>query len=146
MLFDLTGAMQREGRAAKTNLTLTNGATWTHEVQPSKLASTADFKGSRLTKFTGGDAAEKAGVVRQGEKSITIDEYSGHTRFLFAHDDAAPTTIKGGTVTITKAEDASKVVLSTTPNGVTADNVKDVLNALANKRREIGRASCRERV
>ena len=133
------GAVHLAKAGSEVKLTLANGARWTHEVlRGGKLAS---IHGSRLTKFTGGDTAEKAGIVAQGNKAITIDEYSGHTRFLFGHDDAAPTTIHGGNVTITKAEDASTVVLSTTPSGVTADNVKDVLNAAD----QIGRASCRER-
>ncbi|MGP1366644.1 MAG: hypothetical protein ACTTKW_04865 [Schwartzia sp. (in: firmicutes)] len=125
------GAAHVAKAGSEVKLTLANGAKWTHEVLlGGKLSA---IQGSHLTKFTGGDTAEKAGIVEQGNKAITIDEYSGHTRFLFGHDAAAPTTIHGGNVTITKATDGSKVVLSTTPNGVTEGNVKDVLNALANK-------------
>ena len=130
------GAVNRNDKGMLTstvNLTLANGAKWTHEVQPSKLASETSFKSSHLTKLTGGDTAEQAGIVEQGNKAITIDEYSGHTRFLFGHDSAAPATIYGGNVTIKQAADGSKVVLSTTPIGITEGNVKDVLNALANK-------------
>ena len=127
------GAIHKVG-ASNTNLTLSNGATWTHEVQSGKLVDAAGFTASHLTKFTGGDSPAHAGVVRQGAKNILIDNYSGHTRFIFDHDAATPTTIKGGTVTITKAEDNSHVTLSTNPSANINDgNIKNVLNALANK-------------
>ncbi|EJO22601.1 autotransporter beta-domain protein [Selenomonas sp. FOBRC6] len=131
------GAIHRKDKSAifpsTTNLTLTNGATWTHEVQSGILKGDSSFTTSRLTKFTGGDAADRAGVVQQGEKNIEIDNYSGYTRFIFAHDAATPTTIKGGNVTITSAEAGSHLTFSTDPNAVTNSNVKDVLKALANK-------------
>lgn len=127
------GAIHKVG-ASNTNLTLSNGATWTHEVQSGKLVDAAGFTASHLTKFTGGDSPAHAGVVRQGGKNILIDNYSGNTRFIFEHDAATPTTIKGGTVTITKAEDNSHVTLSTNPSANINDgNIKNVLNALANK-------------
>ena len=129
-----TGAIDRHFSNGKANLTLTNGATWTHEVQLNKLAGDASFTTSKLTKLTGGDTADKAGVVRQGEKKIEIDNYSGHTRFIFDHDAATPTTIKGGNVTIKSAEAGSHVTFSTDPGtNITDGNVKSVLKALANK-------------
>ena len=127
------GAVNRTD-ASTANLTLMKGATWTHEVQSGILKEDHDFRTSRLTKLTGGDAADKAGIVRQGEKKIEIDNYSGHTRFIFDHDAATPTTIKGGNVTITSAEAGSHVTFSTNPDANINDgNVKDVLNALAHK-------------
>ena len=128
-----TGAIDRHSSKGKANLTLANGATWTHEVQLNKLAGDASFTTSRLTKFTGGDAADKAGIVRQGEKNIEIDNYGGHTRFIFDHDAAMPSTIKGGNVTIRSAADGSHVTFSTDPGGITDSNVKTVLKSLANK-------------
>ena len=132
------GAIHRKDKSAifpsTTNLTLTNGATWTHEVQSGILKGDSSFTTSRLTKLTGGDAADKAGVVRQGEKNIEIDNYGGHTRFIFAHDAATPTTIKGGNVTIKSAAADSHVTFSTEPDAnITDGNVKSVLKALANK-------------
>ena len=128
-----TGAINRMGSGSIANLTLSNGATWTHEVQSGVLKGDASFTTSHLTKLTGGDSLAHAGVVKQGEKNVLIDEYSGDTRFIFDHDAATPTTIKGGTVTITSAEAGSHVTFSTDPNAVTNSNVKDVLKALANK-------------
>ena len=129
-----TGAVQREGYAAKTNLTLTNGATWMHDVQLSKLAGDASFTTSKLTKLTGGDTADKAGVVRQGEKKIEIDNYGGHTRFIFEQNGASTPAIKGGNVTIKSAEAGSHVTFSTDPGtNITDGNVKSVLKTLANK-------------
>ena len=132
------GAIRRVDKSSifpsTTNLTLTNGATWTHEVQSGILKGDSSFTTSRLTKLTGGDAADKAGVVRQGEKNIEIDNYGGHTRFIFAHDAATPTTIKGGNVTIKSAAADSHVTFSTEPDAnITDGNVKSVLKSLANK-------------
>ena len=132
------GAIRRVDKSSifpsTTNLTLTNGATWTHEVQSGILKGDSSFTTSRLTKLTGGDAADKAGVVRQGEKNIEIDNYGGHTRFIFAHDAATPTTINGGNVTIKSAAADSHVTFSTEPDAnITDGNVKSVLKSLANK-------------
>ena len=132
------GAIHRKDKSAifpsTTNLTLTNGATWTHEVQSGILKGDSSFTTSRLTKLTGGDAADKAGVVRQGGKNIEIDNYGGHTRFIFAHDAATPTTINGGNVTIKSAAADSHVTFSTEPDAnITDGNVKSVLKSLANK-------------
>ena len=132
------GAIRRVDKSvffpSTANLTLSNGATWTHEVQSGVLKGDASFTTSRLTKLTGGDAADKAGVVRQGEKNIEIDNYGGHTRFIFAHDAATPTTINGGNVTIKSAAADSHVTFSTEPDAnITDGNVKSVLKSLANK-------------
>ena len=132
------GAIHRKDKSAifpsTTNLTLTNGATWTHEVQSGVLKGDATFTTSRLTKLMGGDSLTHAGVVKQGAKNILIDSYSGDTRFVFEHDAADPKQIKGGNVTITSAAAGSHVTFSTNPDAnITESNIKDVLNGLANK-------------
>ena len=128
------GAVYRKG--GEMNLTLMKGGKWIHEVQSGDLATNTAFTGSHLNKLTGGTSMAPAdvGVVQQGMKDITIDSYSGNTRFLFEHDATTPTMINGGKVTITEAEPNSHVVFSTAPSpNITAANQADVLNALANK-------------
>lgn len=127
-----TGAVNKSDDST-VNLTLKRGA-WTHTVRSGALAGDTSFTGSHLTKFTGGDSFDEAGIVNQGEKDITIDTYSGHTVFLFDRDDTDPKQIKGGKVTIREAEANSEVVLGITKTGsITELNVAEVLKGLANK-------------
>ena len=131
--------------AAKGNaLTLQNGAVWTNEdynTQKSALIA-AKFTGSQLFSLKGGDDAAHAGAIFQRDsKDIMIDNYSGHTRVFYAHDAAAPTTIKGGALKIGKASADSSITLTTDNSGLNTEAasgadkklVDDTLNALANK-------------
>ena len=131
--------------AAKGNaLTLQNGAVWTNEdynTQKSALIA-AKFTGSQLFSLKGGDDAAHAGSIFQRDsKDITIDNYGGHTRVFYAHDAAAPTTIKGGALKIGKASADSSITLTTDNSGLNTEAasgadkklVDDTLNALANK-------------
>ena len=121
------------------NLALQNGASWTN-VQKTKASDT--WKGSRVAAFTGGSDAAHAGVIFQKDANpITIDNYSGHTKVLYAHDAAAPTTIIGGDFRINNAAGGSAVTLTTDNVGLNTESAKAAdknlvsatLNALANK-------------
>ena len=121
------------------NLALQNGASWTN-VQKTKASDT--WKGSRVAAFTGGSDAAHAGVIFQKDTNpITIDNYSGHTKVLYAHDAAAPTTIIGGDFRINNAAGGSAVTLTTDNVGLNTESAKATdknlvsatLNALANK-------------
>lgn len=83
------------------NLWLQNGAIWTNE----KYGKTnyAGFKGSYVTRLTGGSDASYAGVIIQKDKNpISMENYSGHTMVIYEHDTMVPTdpneglAIKGG--------------------------------------------------
>lgn len=68
--------------------------------------------------------------------SLKVDNYSGETTMLYGHDESNPTQIIGGDVNIGKAEEGSKVTMSTDNNGInTLDKgqVESVLNSMANK-------------
>ena len=118
--------------AGTLNLYLQNGAVWTNENYSS--ARMKGFSGSAVSNFTGGSDAAHAGVVFQKDANdLTIASYSGNTKFLYAHDAAAPITMLGGDVKIHKAAEGSLVTFITDHGGVTADNTNAVLNALANK-------------
>lgn len=128
------------------NLWLQNGAVWTNE----KYGKTeyAGFKGSYVTRLTGGSDMSHAGVIIQkDEKPISVENYSGHTTVIYEHDTAAPAdpnegfAMKGGDFKIAKAAANSGITLRTDNEGLnTASNkaadknlVSGTLNKLANK-------------
>lgn len=128
------------------NLWLQNGGVWTNE----KYGKTnyAGFKGSYATRLTGGSDASHAGIIIQkDEKSISVENYSGHTTVIYEHDTAAPAdpnegfVIKGGDFKIAKAAANSGITLRTDNVGLdTASDKADdknlvsgTLNKLANK-------------
>lgn len=128
------------------NLWLQNGAIWTNE----KYGKTnyAGFKGSYVTRLTGGSDASYAGVIIQKDKNpISMENYSGHTMVIYEHDTMVPTdpneglAIKGGDFKIGKAAAGSGIILRTNNAGLdtSSDKVADknlvsgTLNKLANK-------------
>ncbi|MFC2377345.1 MAG: hypothetical protein ACFNLS_05320, partial [Lancefieldella sp.] len=135
----------------KINLWLQNGAVWNNEeygYAPNKNYSglgkeySYDFTGSLLASLQGGSDAVHAGVIFQkNNKDITIEDYSGHTRVFYEHDNGSPTTIKGGNLLINKAATGSVVTLTTDSTGLKPTSAKAknrnetsaVLDALANK-------------
>lgn len=125
------------------NLVLSQGATWTNEAYgalPTSLS--ADQQGSHLARLFGGASAAQAGVIRQNDaRAITVDDYSGHTMVLYAHDAANPTSIQGGDVRIRRAAPGSSITLRTDSGGLNVgstaaidkNKVSATLNALAQK-------------
>ena len=111
-------------------LAMQNGAMW---------KNTGASKVSRLTGSTGGTS----GILDMTDNAagdVTIGKYSGNMLAIYGHDAANPTSISGGSITITSAEkvnDANAVMTLRTDNtGInTADEdaVTAVLNALAGK-------------
>ena len=116
-----------------TNLWLQNGATWTNEQQgvlPSVWGG-EQFKGSRVNKLAGGATAEAAGNIYQNDSnSLTIDNYSGVTNIIYAHNGDGTGYAAGDTV-IKHAEAGSVVNMITSNQGVT--DIGAALNALAGK-------------
>ena len=132
------------------NLYLTNGATWTNDIQSHGTTTTvADknpvWEGSQLASLHGGDSEDTAGVIVQNsDKDISVNTYSGNTTVIYKHDAAEPTSITGGNFRITNAAENSAITLLTDNSGLTkgfadadsADDknkVSEVLNKLANK-------------
>ena len=120
------------------NLLLRNGGTWTNE---KNSGTDSSFTGSRITTLTGGSAG-KAGIIFQNDTNpITVDSYSGNSTVIYKHDASDPTSITGGTFTITKADKDSAITLLTDNSGIdmkgtTAEaknKVSEVLNKLAQK-------------
>ena len=128
------------------NLWLQNGAVWTNE----KYGKTeyAGFKGSYVTRLTGGSDMSHAGVIIQkDEKPISVENYSGHTTVIYEHDTAAPAdpnegfAMKGGDFKIAKAAANSGITLRTDNEGLDTASIKaadknlvsGTLNKLANK-------------
>lgn len=125
--------------AGQFNLTMTEGSLWNHETGRSVDTLKTTFAGSNVSKLEG------SGVIYQNsDKSITVYDYSGDTTVVYGHDADNPQNITGGDFTVKTADDGSKITLVTDSQGINAgfevndtaaekNNVKEVLNKLANK-------------
>ncbi len=121
------------------NLTMAKGSVWNHETGRSVDTLKTTFAGSNVSKLDG------SGVIYQNsDKGITVYDYSGDTTVVYGHDADNPQNITGGDFTVKTADDGSKITLVTDSQGINAgfeasdtatekNNVKEVLNKLANK-------------
>ena len=121
------------------NLTMAEGSVWKHETGRSVDTLKTTFAGSNVSKLDG------SGVIYQNsDKGITVYDYSGDTTVVYGHDADNPQNITGGDFTVKTAADGSKITLVTDSQGINAgfeandtaaekNNVKEVLNKLANK-------------
>ncbi len=125
--------------AGQFNLTMAEGSVWNHETGRSVDTLKTTFAGSNVSKLDG------SGVIYQNsDKGITVYDYSGDTTVVYGHDADNPQNITGGEFTVKTAADGSKITLVTDSQGINAgfeasdtatekNNVKEVLNKLANK-------------
>ena len=125
--------------AGQFNLTMAEGSVWNHETGRSVDTLKTTFAGSNVSKLDG------SGVIYQNsDKGITVYDYSGDTTVVYGHDADNPQNITGGDFTVKTADDGSKITLVTDSQGINAgfeasdtttekNNVKEVLNKLANK-------------
>lgn len=125
--------------AGQFNLTMAEGSVWNHETGRSVDTLKTTFAGSNVSKLDG------SGVIYQNsDKGITVYDYSGDTTVIYGHDTDNPLNITGGEFTVKTAADGSKITLVTDSQGINAgfeandtaaekNNVKEVLNKLANK-------------
>lgn len=125
--------------AGQFNLTMADGSVWNHETGRSVDTLKTTFAGSNVSKLDG------SGVIYQNsDKDITVYDYSGDTTVVYGHDADNPQNITGGEFTVKTAADGSKITLVTDSQGINAgfeandtaaekNNVKEVLNKLANK-------------
>ena len=121
------------------NLTMAEGSVWNHETGRSVDTLKKTFAGSNVSKLDG------SGVIYQNsDKGITVYNYSGDTTVVYGHDANNPQNITGGDFTVKTAATGSKITLVTDSQGITGgfdasdtaaekNNVKEVLNKLANK-------------
>ena len=125
--------------AGQFNLTMADGSVWNHETGRSVDTLKTTFAGSNVSKLDG------SGVIYQNsDKGITVYDYRGDTTVVYGHDAENPLNITGGNFTVKTAADGSKITLVTDSQGINAgfeasdtatekNNVKEVLNKLANK-------------
>ena len=125
--------------AGQFNMTMAEGSVWNHETGRSVDTLKTTFAGSNVSKLDG------SGVIYQNsDKGITVYDYSGDTTVVYGHDADNPQNITGGDFTVKTATDGSKITLVTDSQGINAgfeandtaaekNNVKEVLNKLANK-------------
>ncbi|MGP1471128.1 MAG: autotransporter outer membrane beta-barrel domain-containing protein [Schwartzia sp. (in: firmicutes)] len=121
-----------------------DGATWTgFSEQTEKYL--LELKNGSLWKNTG---TSGVGTLKaEGEKNVldmtadtvgdvTIENYSGKLTAYYAHDPLTPTTIKGGNITIKKAQAGSVITLRTERTGIglsITPKINAVFEALAKK-------------
>ena len=125
--------------AGQFNLTMADGSVWNHETGRSVDTLKTTFAGSNVSKLDG------SGVINQNsDKGITVYDYRGDTTVVYGHDAENPLNITGGNFTVKTAAEGSKITLVTDSQGINAgfeaadtaaekNNVKEVLNKLANK-------------
>ena len=125
--------------AGQFNLTMAEGSVWNHETGRSVDTLKTTFAGSNVSKLDG------SGVIYQNsDKGITVYDYRGDTTVVYGHDAENPLNITGGNFTVKTAAEGSKITLVTDSQGINAgfeaadtaaekNNVKEVLNKLANK-------------
>ena len=129
-----------QGYKGAMNLTLSDGASWTNEKYGYTYGDEGEkyqFEGSRVTSFTGGSSAEKAGKIYQNDShALTIDNYKGFSQIYYKHDGLGTEAAdyKAGDVVISKAEKGAFVSLITENSGNAAESdYAKILNALAQK-------------
>ena len=134
-----TSSSSYNAPAGKFNLTMAEGSVWKHDTGRSSETIKANFAGSNVSKLDG------SGVIYQNsDKGITVYDYSGDTTVVYGHDTDNPQNITGGDFTVKTAAAGSKITLVTDSQGITGgfdasdtaaekNNVKEVLNKLANK-------------
>ena len=120
------------------NLTMADGSVWNH-VTGLSTDTLKKTDRSNVSKLDG------SGVVYQkSDKGITVYDYSGDTTVVYGHDTDNPQNITGGDFTVKTAAAGSKITLVTDSQGITGgfdasdtaaekNNVKEILNKLANK-------------
>ena len=125
--------------AGQFNLTMADGSVWNHETGRSVDTLKTTFAGSNVSKLDG------SGVIYQNsDKGITVYDYRGDTTVVYGHDAENPLNITGGNFTVKTAAEGSKITLVTDSQGINAgfeasdtaaekNNVKEILNKLANK-------------
>ena len=112
------------------NMKLKKGAVWTNTTNESNT------DGAYINNFVGGDSKADAGIVKQqSNNKITISDYSGNTKFIYAHDANDPKTVIGGGIVIGSAAKDSSISIATDYKGIGTSNteVLGVFEALANK-------------
>lgn len=125
--------------AGQFHLTMAEGSVWHHETGRSVDTLKTTFAGSNVSKLDG------SGVIYQNsDKGITVYNYSGDTTVIYGHDADNPQNITGGDFNVKTAAAGSKITLVTDSQGINTgfeandtaaekNNVKEVLNKLANK-------------
>ena len=120
------------------NLTMADGSVWNH-VTGLSTDTLKKTDRSNVSKLDG------SGVIYQNsDKGITVYNYSGDTTVVYGHDANNPQNITGGDFTVKTAAAGSRITLLTDSQGITGgfdasdtaaekNNVKEVLNKLANK-------------
>ena len=134
----------RVDEKAKVNLTVQNGATWaTYRYYQDDKTTPELYLNNRVSKFVGGDTAEKSGIIRMSDYvDLNLENYSGNTILHYSHlmgyDGSEKwhyeNGVQKGDVIVGKATSGSVITVMTENDDINMGDaalVNKVLNTLA---------------
>lgn len=145
-LYLSNGADWTGNTKGSTTLTMNANTTWHGQSTSNEMA--VNMKGAGTWYNTGAStikhwtsqryASQAATIDMTDSKAgdVSIDNYNGNTFVIYKHNEATPSTLTGGHVTIKHADAGSSITMSTDNTGIDTNNiyaVDSVLSALAEK-------------
>lgn len=145
-LYLSNGADWTGNTKGSTTLTMNANTTWHGQSTSNEMA--VNMKGAGTWYNTGAStikhwtsqryASQAATIDMTDSKAgdVSIDNYNGNTFVIYKHNEATPSILTGGHVTIKHADAGSSITMSTDNTGIDTNNiyaVDSVLSALAEK-------------
>ena len=145
-LYLSNGADWTGNTKGSTTLTMNANTTWHGQSTSNEMA--VNMKGAGIWYNTGAStikhwtsqrSAYQAATIDMTDSKagdVSIDNYNGNTFVIYKHNEATPSTLTGGNVTIKHADAGSSITMSTDNTGIDTNNiyaVDSVLSALAEK-------------
>jgi hypothetical protein len=145
-LYLSNGADWTGNTKGSTTLTMNANTTWHGQSTSSEMAVNMKGAGtwyntgaSIIKHWTSQRSAYQAATIDMTDSKagdVSIDNYNGNTFVIYKHNEANPSTLTGGKVTIKHADAGSSITMSTDNTGIDTNNiyaVDSVLSALAEK-------------
>lgn len=145
-LYLSNGADWTGNTKGSTTLTMNANTTWHGQSTSSEMAVNMKGAGtwyntgaSTIKHWTSQRSAYQAATIDMTDSKagdVSIDNYNGNTFVIYKHNEANPSTLTGGKVTIKHADAGSSITMSTDNTGIDTNNiyaVDSVLSALAEK-------------
>lgn len=145
-LYLSNGADWTGNTKGSTTLTMNANTTWHGQSTSSEMAVNMKGAGtwyntgaSTIKHWTSQRSAYQAATIDMTDSKagdVSIDNYNGNTFVIYKHNEANPSTLTGGHVTIKHADAGSSITMSTDNTGIDTNNiyaVDSVLSALAEK-------------
>lgn len=145
-LYLSNGADWTGNTKGSTTLTMNANTTWHGQSTSNEMAVNMKGAGtwyntgvSTIKHWTSQRYASQAATIDMTDSKagdVSIDNYNGNTFVIYKHNEATPSTLTGGHVTIKHADAGSSITMSTDNTGIDTNNiyaVDSVLSALAEK-------------